>query len=76
MEPVKTKDFFNPDCDPKGCGNYEKKCTKCELTLGTVGIYEAHLNKVHEMEPMEICDEYSTGETKILIFTNSKLAQS
>ena len=62
MEPVKTKDFFNPDCDPKGCGNYEKKCTKCELTLGTVGIYEAHLNKVHEMEPMEICDECSTGE--------------
>ena len=63
MSTLKLKDFFDPD-NPNiatGCGTTTKKCEFCDLELGTIGIYETHLNKVHEKPPMEYCDECATA---------------
>ena len=60
---LKCKDFFDPG-NPNiatGCGTTTKKCEHCDLELGTIGIYETHLNKVHEKPSMEYCDECATA---------------
>ena len=50
---VKINDFLSD----KNYGNYIEKCKLCELDLGSVGIYEVHLNKVHEKPSLEFCEQ-------------------
>jgi len=60
MEPLKFKDFIN-EKSPRALGNYPKRCEPCGLDFPFVGVYEAHLTKVHNEKPMDHCDECNTS---------------
>ena len=60
MEPLKFKDFIN-EKSPRSLGTYPKKCEPCDLEFPNVGVYEAHLTKVHSEKPMDTCNECNTS---------------
>lgn len=62
MEPIRCRDFCDPD-SKFVCGNFTVECKLCEdnREFPNVGLLEVHLNKVHNFQAMESCDECDTS---------------